>query len=428
MKTRGYLSCVLAAACLAWACGDSADDGPNDAADAPGQAGVGGVGGSGGAPGGAGGAGGAEGTPGVQQFAVGGDMTCVLGTDGSVRCWGKKARADASDVGDDETPAQAGALDVGGRATQIALGDNYEKGDYNQVCAVLEDGALRCWFSVPFVGLRISVTSQADLGGAVKQVDGGELYNCVLREDGAVLCSTGIEFEPDVGDRVELGGKALQIAAGFYHTCALLEDGSVRCWGYNVYGTLGYGHTIDIGPEGVAAAGPVALGGKALQIAAGMGHTCALLEGGSVRCWGLNHHGQLGLADTTNVGDNETPAARGPVELGGKALQITVGDAHSCALLEGDSVRCWGENDRGQLGYGNSDVIGDYETPAQAGPVDLGGRARQIRAGRAHTCALLEGGELRCWGDNRTGALGYGHTDVIGDNETPAQAGAVQIF
>jgi hypothetical protein len=75
------------------------------------------------------------------------------------------------------------------------------------------------------------------------------------------------------------------------------------------------------------------------------------------------------------------------------------------------------------------DPIGDNETPGSVGPVDLGaGRtAVGISAGGSHTCALLDNGTIRCWGDGAYGKLGYGNTDTIGDNETPGGYGPVSL-
>ena len=104
-------------------------------------------------------------------------------------------------------------------------------------------------------------------------------------------------------------------------------------------------------------------------------------------------------------------AAAGDVDLGGTAVQISAGTQHSCALLEGGSVRCWGGGDfdtygcAGCLGYGNRETIGDDEAPSSVGDVDVGGRVLQIAAGGDFTCALLEGGRVRCWGDGQRGHL-----------------------
>ena len=79
----------------------------------------------------------------------------------------------------------------------------------------------------------------------------------------------------------------------------------------------------------------------------------------------------------------------------------------------------------GQLGYANEDDVGDDETPASAGDVDVGGVVTQLAAGDWHTCALLDTGAVRCWGSNENGELGYGAIGDVGDDETPASVGDV---
>ena len=128
----------------------------------------------------------------------------------------------------------------------------------------------------------------------------------------------------------------------------------------------------------------------AVAIAAGELHTCAVLDDGSVRCWGSGADGRLGYGNVASIGDTESPAAAGPVSLGigRSAVAITAGDSHTCALLDDGSVRCWGQGRSGQLGYASSASVGDDEQPATAGPVDLG-------AGRS-AVAISAGGE-RAW-------------------------------
>src|SRR6185369_17045588 len=99
-----------------------------------------------------------------------------------------------------------------------------------------------------------------------------------------------------------------------------------------------------------------------------------------------------------------------------------------CALLEGGTVRCWGSGMQGELGHGNVENIGDDETPASAGDIDVGGIVTNVDAGFLHVCATLESGSARCWGRGSTGALGYGNLQDIGDDETPASAGDVPLL
>ena len=150
-----------------------------------------------------------------------------------------------------------------------------------------------------------------------------------------------------------------------------------------------------------------------------------------MRCWGSGLNGRLGYGNIVTIGDNETPGSAGPVNFGtGRtAVAITAGDLHTCAILDDATVRCWGLGDDGQLGYGNTATIGDNETPGGVLPVDLGaGRsARAISAGFNHTCALLDDGSVRCWGAPGNGQLGYGNSDKVGDNETPGSLGSVSL-
>jgi alpha-tubulin suppressor-like RCC1 family protein len=131
------------------------------------------------------------------------------------------------------------------------------------------------------------------------------------------------------------------------HTCALLATGAVDCWGGNEYGQLGDGNTTNTN-------GPVAVSGisTAIAITAGWQDTCALLSGGSVKCWGRDDLGQLG-----NGEQNETPHPT-PVTVSGitTATAVTAGDFHTCARLSAGELKCWGVNDRGQLGNGRREV------------------------------------------------------------------------
>ena len=141
-----------------------------------------------------------------------------------------------------------------------------------------------------------------------------------------------------------------------------------------------------------------------------------LLSGGAVRCWGSGAHGQLGLGNRDIV-----YAPTVDVDLAGAtATAVSTGKWFTCVGLTDGAVRCWGMNYTGQLGLGTQDlVIGDDENPTV--DVDLGpdGDAATVTSGGDNTCALLATGALRCWGDNSYGALGLGHTDVIGDDEDP---------
>ncbi|HRI67685.1 MAG TPA: hypothetical protein PK156_25750 [Polyangium sp.] len=235
------------------------------------------------------------------------------------------------------------------------------------------------------------------------------------------------------------------IHAGGAHTCTMLANGTnrtVRCWGGGNdqqsvvnYGQLGYGNTIGIGDdEQPYTAGDIPLGGFGdvpAQLTTGGSHTCALLQSGFIRCWGKNNFGQLGYGDNTgtmaNVGDAEALDLYGYVNVGSNAVKVVAGMNHTCALLDTGNVRCWGDGANGKLGYGNTNANGDNEQPYLAGDVDVGGPVKDLALGANHTCALLQNGKVRCWGYGAHGQLGYGNTQDIGDNEAPSSKGDVNV-
>jgi alpha-tubulin suppressor-like RCC1 family protein len=338
---------------------------------------------------------------------AGGAFSCALLATRQIRCWGlgsagRLGYGNANNVGDNETPDSAGPINLGaGRsATSLAAGNGF-------ACAVLDTAQVRCW----------GYALQGELGYASTS-------------------NVGDNEAPGSVGPVDLGAgrTATAITAGDGQTCAILDTGQVRCWGYGIDGQLGYGNTDNVGDnETPGSVGPVNLGADrtAVAISAGDFHTCAILDTHQVRCWGDGADGRLGYGNTNNVGDNETPDSVGPVDLGpGRtAIAISAGGAHTCVILDTGQVRCWGSGSDGQLGYGNANSIGDDETPGSVGPVDLGpGRtAVAISAGRLHTCVILDTGAVRCWGSSASGQLGYGNTNSVGDNETPGSVGPVNL-
>ena len=289
--------------------------------------------------------------------------------------------------------------------------------------------------------------SSAPASEAAKQLSVGGHHSCAALA-GVARCwgfggngrlgygderSVGDDETPGSAGPVDVGpGHSVRaIDGGAGHTCALLDDATVRCWGFGGDGRLGYGSVANVTNPASAAPVFLGLGRTATAIAAGGYHTCAILDNGSVRCWGYGFDGALGYGNQNRVGDDETPGSVPPVDLGtGRtAVAITAGDEHTCAILDDGSVRCWGFSGVGRLGYGNATTIGDDEAPGTAGPVALGpGRtATAISAGGAHTCAVLDDGNVRCWGLGVNGQLGYANVATVGDDETPAAAGPVNL-
>jgi alpha-tubulin suppressor-like RCC1 family protein len=206
-----------------------------------------------------------------------------------------------------------------------------------------------------------------------------------------------------VGPPAAQAAVASRIATGHIHACAVTGAHGVRCWGRNNFGQLGDGTTTDRStPRSVKG---LSSGVKA--ISGGGVHTCALTTSGGVKCWGYNGHGQLGDGTTT---DRTTPVSVRGLSSGVKA--IAAGENYTCALTTGGGVKCWGNNASGQLGDGSNLR---RTTPVSVSGLTSGVRA--IDAGRLHACAILSAdGALRCWGGNNRGQIGDGTQD---DRSTP---------
>lgn len=159
-----------------------------------------------------------------------------------------------------------------------------------------------------------------------------------------------------------------------------------------------------------------------LQVEAGVHHTCVRVTGGRIKCWGRNDHGELGRGDTATIGDGpgEMGSALPYVDLGPMitATDIALGASHTCALLSAGTVKCWGGNSRGQLGSGNTADRGDGpgEMGVNLATVDLGvAKVVDLTAAGEFTCAQTMDGKVKCWGRNGDGELGLGDTNHRGD-------------
>ena len=273
-------------------------------------------------------------------------------------------------------------------------------------------------------------------------------HTCALvPANGAVRCwGTNTSGQLGLGNTTNLGdvlpasagqpaiaSGAIQVVAGYSHSCALMNDGTVRCWGANDRGQLGYGNTENIGDNESVGVESVVIGRPAVQLAAGGEHTCALLDTGNVRCWGYGQLGQLGYGSASNLGDapDTLPFANGDVPIGEVVVQISAGQQHTCALTAIGTAYCWGSGANGRLGYGDTANVGrsPSTTPELTGPLNVGEPVKQVIAGGTHTCVLLSAGRVKCWGQNLFGELGYGNTVTLGDEpgEVPVNFADVSV-
>jgi len=362
----------------------------------------------------------------VSALAAGDDHTCAIFDSGALACWGRN-QAGQLGLGDTvdrgSQPDQLGSslpdVDLGGAsAIAVAAGAAH-------TCAVTDGGDVRCWGDNGYgqlgTGDQVALTrppvTPVALGTQASAAAAGAGFSCALSTTGQVACwGDNAHGQLGAGDAtprsapapaVRLPAKAIAIAAGDDHACALLADGRIACWGANAHGQLGVGDTEDRNTPTLTAA---VSWSSAAAIAARADETCLVTRAGSVVCWGDNTYGQLGLGD---VADRSTPG--GPIDLGSArtAALVSTGGGFTCARLDGAAVKCWGDNRDAALGaaltgpaYGDEpNEMGDSLPTVFQG----GGRSvRSVTAGRAHVCVVLDTGDVRCWGDNRYGQLGVG--------------------
>ena len=367
-----------------------------------------------------------------RAIALGGgyQSTCVLGDDGAVSCWGPNG---SGQLGNGETGAprscapnevgNANLVSLAAPAVAIAARGQVEGGGAH-ACALLATGAMTCWGENGFGQLGTGDTAPAlnpspplvfPDGFAPHTLVLGNQHTCAISADERVKCwgsNQQGQLGPDAaGDRhapgpdLRLRGRpVVALAAGDDHTCAILDGGALKCWGRNDGGQLGLADLMNHGDRsGQMGDGlpEIVLGGPAVAVAAGAAHTCAVTGGGAIRCWGAGDAGQLGQG--SNAGALVPPAT--PVALPGAAIGVAAGADFSCALLAGGAAACWGGGARGQLGTG--DTTG-RATPGDA--VSFGAKATALAAGARHACALLADGRVACWGANDSGQLGLGDT------------------
>lgn len=339
------------------------------------------------------------------QLAAGQFHTCARVAGNSVRCWGTNGNGQLG-LGDVQTRGNAPNT-MGGQLPSVDLGPARSALDLAAgsffTCARLDDGAAKCWGTNGFGQLGVGDTqdrgdSLGEMGAAlptldmgpgrtIVQLSAGGNHACARLDNGQLKCwGRNLEGQLGLGDSANRGdgpgemGAALPavdlgagrtcvgISAAALRTCALLDDGTIKCWGQNAGGELGLGDTLNrgTGPGQMGASLPavnLGPGRKALEIATGTSHSCARLDDGSVRCWGGNPQGQLGLGDIQDRGaaPGHMGAALPAVDLGstGAPLRLSLGGLHTCALLSGGAFKCWGFNGDGQLGLGDDRARGD---------------------------------------------------------------------
>jgi len=356
--------------------------------------------------------------------------------DGTAQCWGYNAYGQ---LGDNSTTNSLVPVSVSGitgltpatTATSVSTGANHS-------CAVMADGTAQCWGANVFGQLGDNSTTDSLVPVSVSGITGltpattavsvstGDSHSCAVMADGTATC-WGSNGNGRLGDNsgtnspvpVLVSGitgltaatTAVSVSTGDYNSCAVMADGTAKCWGWNTNGQLGDNSTTDSSvPVSVSGLTGLTAATTAVNVSVGAFHSCAVMADGTVTCWGYNGNGRLG--------DNSTTDSPVPVSVSGitgltaatTAINVSVGTAHSCAVMADGTAKCWGNNANGRLG--------DDSTTERYVPVSVSGltgltaatTAVSVSTGTYHSCAVMADGTATCWGGNFDGELGDNST------------------
>lgn len=339
---------------------------------------------------------------GVTAVSSGIAHSCAL-AGGQVRCWGNNVDGEMG-LGDGIfVLAPAAVVGMASGVTALAQGSSA----YGKTCA-LNGTSAKCWgnnswsFLGPANAAIPASSTPVAMGnlGATSMLSISSFHACYL-SSGAVKC-WGNNANGQLGDGTTnsnanpvtaIASGATAVSVGYAFSCALV-GGGVQCWGANVQGQLGDGTVVE-------RHSPVAvtnLGGTAIAISLGSVHGCALIAGGSVKCWGYNADGELGN-NTANNNPNPTPVS---VQGLSGATALSAGGYHSC-VIAGGALQCWGWNGFGQIGNNSTNAA-----LAPTAVTGMGSGVGVVSAGVYHTCAT-KGGAAYCWGSGYGGQLGSGN-------------------
>jgi alpha-tubulin suppressor-like RCC1 family protein len=337
--------------------------------------------------------------------ALGPERSCVADGRGTLWCWGRDPIGQGLDS---ISPNVVAGLH---KVSSVSLGASH-------ICAVAM-GQVFCWgqntsgqLGDGSTAMRRTPMRVVGIDDAVEVVAGSRT-TCVLRAAGRLDCwgdnsshqlgVAGAALGERVLTPVHVLDEIQRVAIGGAHICVFGMGEEVRCWGDNSNGQLGDG-------SNQASMTPIGLGFEAADLAAGYAYTCAIAGDGGVRCWGDNVSGQLGdgttgdpIAGTKAVGRTTAIATRGV----DNAIAVSAGSAQSCAVLDGGEVRCWGANQFGLLAHGGD--VGEVAVSAQPATLLLEPVSR-FALTSDHACATFVGEGLLCWGSNSYGQLGNATT------------------
>ena len=429
-------------------------------------------------------------TTGIQRFSrtypymtidVGNYTTCAT-RHGRLRCWGGNGTGqlgygDTNTIGDGEYPYEAGDVNVGKEVLTARVGFDNTVMTWGHVCALTVEGKIRCWgyggagrlgtnaitnlSSPPASDVPLEETD--DTSTVVIMVDSGGGTNCVITNKGKVRCfgygtygalgndsvankgvsGTQMEDLPDIS----LSGSPTigYVTVGSWSACVVTTDNKGRCWGRNQEGALGQDSSLAAIGDGLLSGRNIAdvddiAVGDIVSISTHSNTVCAVTASNAARCWGDAYRGRLGYGNETDI-SNGTTAISAATDIDVDATSDTIVQSvvatgvSTCMINTSGQLKCWGQNENGSAGYGDTTIYGDA-TDYPSGRTawfSFPSKVVQVAGGTAdwtatHNCALLESGEIYCWGEASNGALGNQSTEDIGNDEESWDIAPVPVW
>lgn len=349
----------------------------------------------------------------ISSISTGYLSTCAVSNAGNVYCWGSNSTGSLGDASyvDKAYPVRV----LKGAAATGDYNGNYlsniksvsDSGDYlggyvRTVCAVSNAGNLYCWGSNNFGQLGDGTTSDSSttarvLKGAAAAGDYDSSYLANVKS-------------------VSAGG----------HVCAVTNNDNTYCWGYNSYGQLGDGTTVNSTTtvqvlKGQAVAGDYAGSyiSSTSQVVTGQNHTCALTKNDNLYCWGYNSMGQLGDGSYNNT-SSPVHVVKSTAESGdysGNYLSniktFSVDNYVTCSISNNNNIYCWGYGSyTGNINLGYFAKVAKEYIPENEYSGAYISDVDSFNVGYENTCIVKDGG-VYCWGNNEYGQLGNNSTTTL---------------
>ena len=376
----------------------------------------------------------------ITGLSVGDYHTCINSSNGKIYCWGYNVLGGLGN-GNTTSPSDVGQVTSSTAELGVNANTKIAVGSYH-TCAIGPDEKVYCTgddLTANQLGNGGSSTNTntptavaagaIPVGSRIKSIWAGGYHTCALADNTKVYCwgrndegqlgngSTGLTTVPvEVSQSfMPAGVKIRSMSLGMYYSCAIGSDFRAYCWGDNAQGQLGKGDSANSNRPVAVSQGSIPAGVNFRGIAAGGSHTCAITSDAKMYCWGRNDEGQLGKGNSGSGSGTNVPIAvlQGTIAANTRMRQISTGINHTCAITSSSKAYCWGANNYGQIGNGSSGTARvTSPTAVSQGNVPAGVGIRSITLGFYHSCAVASNGRPFCWGYNNSYQTGDGPLNV----------------